>query len=149
MANIEERVETLVSAPISDLGYQLYDVIYVKEGKDWYLRIFIDSSTGISLEDCEKVNNAIEGLLDDANLIKEQYFLEVSSCGVEKVLRKDWHLQECIGQMVTLSLFKPIDGKKEITGTLTSFDENVVTLEELSIERKDISIMKKYYDWGN
>ena len=83
MANIEERVEALVSTPITDLGYRLYDVLYVKEGKDYFLRIFIDNSTGISLEDCEKVNNAINDLLDNANIIKEQYFLEVSSCGVE------------------------------------------------------------------
>jgi len=149
MANIEERVETLVSDVISDLGYRLYDVVYVKEGKDWYLRIFIDNSTGISVEDCEKVNNAIDDLLDNANIIKDQYFLEVSSCGVERVLRKDWHLEECIGQDIVLSLFKPIDGKKEITGTLKSFDESVITLEELSVPRKDISMIKKYYDWGN
>ena len=76
------------------------------------MRIFIDNSTGISLEDCEKVNNAINDLLDNANIIKEQYFLEVSSCGVEKVLRKDWHLTECVGEKITMSLFKPIDGKK-------------------------------------
>lgn len=149
MANVEERVEALVSTPITDLGYRLYDVLYVKEGKDYFLRIFIDNSTGISLEDCEKVNNAINDLLDNANIIKEQYFLEVSSCGVEKVLRKDWHLTECVGEKITLSLFKPIDEKKEITGTLKSFDENEIVLEELSLERKNIALIKKYYDWGN
>ena len=89
MANIEERVEELVKNPIEKLGYKLYDVQYVKEGKDYFLRIFIDNSeNSISLEDCEKVNNEIEPLLDTADYIKEQYFLEVSSTGIERIIRK-------------------------------------------------------------
>ena len=149
MANIEERIESVVKKPIEDLGYRLYDVIYTKEGKDWYLRIFIENEVGISLEDCEKVNNAIDELLDQANVIKDPYFLEVSSTGVEKVLRKDWHLSETLGEKVIVSLFKPMNGKKEIISTLKSFNETDIELEELTIPRKDISMIKKYYDWGN
>ena len=149
MANIEERVENVVKKPIEDLGYRLYDVIYTKEGKEWYLRIFIENEKGISLEDCEKVNNAIDELLDQANVIKDPYFLEVSSTGVEKVLRKDWHLSETLGEKVIVSLFKPMNGKKEIISTLKSFNETEIELEELTIPRKDISMIKKYYDWGN
>lgn len=149
MANIEERVENVVKKPIEDLGYRLYDVIYTKEGKEWYLRIFIENEKGISLEDCEKVNNAIDELLDQANVIKDPYFLEVSSTGVEKVLRKDWHLSEAIGDKVVISLFKPINNQKEILGILKGFNETDIELEELTIPRKDISMIKKYYDWGN
>jgi len=149
MASIEERVETLISPVVNSLGYRLYDVIYVKEGKDWYLRIFIENDAGISLSDCETVNNAIDELLDNAEVIKDQYFLEVSSTGVEKLIRKDWQLSEVIGEKITLSLFRPIEGKKEIIGTLKSFNESVIELEEISVERKDISMIKKYYDWGN
>ena len=141
MANIEERGESVVKKPI--------EVIYTKEGKDWYLRIFIENEVGISLEDCEKVNNAIDELLDQANVIKDPYFLEVSSTGVEKVLRKDWHLSETLGEKVIVSLFKPMNGKKEIISTLKSFNETDIELEELTIPRKDISMIKKYYDWGN
>ena len=79
MTNIESKVESLIIKPIENLGYELYDVEYVKEGKDYFLRIYIESENGISLDDCEKVNNEITDLLDSANYIKEQYFLEVSS----------------------------------------------------------------------
>jgi len=79
VTNIESKVESLIIKPIENLGYELYDVEYVKEGKDYFLRIYIESENGISLDDCEKVNNEITDLLDSANYIKEQYFLEVSS----------------------------------------------------------------------
>ena len=79
MTNIESKVESLIIKQVENLGYELYDVEYVKEGKDYFLRIYIESENGISLDDCEKVNNEITDLLDSANYIKEQYFLEVSS----------------------------------------------------------------------
>lgn len=88
MTNIEKKVESLIINEIEKLGYELYDVEYVKEGKDYYLRIYIDSEKGISLDDCEKVNNAINDLLDSADYIKEQYFLEVSSTRSGKSVKK-------------------------------------------------------------
>lgn len=88
MTNIENKVEELITKPIEKLGYELYDVEYVKEGKDYFLRIYIDSNTGISLDDCEKVNNEITDLLDTADYIKEQYFLEVSSTRSGKSTKK-------------------------------------------------------------
>ena len=88
MTNIESKVECLIQKKIEDLGYELYDVEYVKEGKDYFLRIYIDSSKGISLDDCEKVNNEITDLLDEADYIKEQYFLEVSSTRNRKEVKK-------------------------------------------------------------
>ena len=110
MSNIEEKVENLVKKPIEDLGYSLYDVQYVKEGQDYYLRIFIEKPNGsIDLNDCEKVNDGINDLLDKADYIKEQYFLEVSSTGLEKVLRRDEHLEQNIGKNVEVKLFKAVD----------------------------------------
>ena len=88
MTNTESKVESLIIKPIEKLGYELYDVEYVKEGKDYFLRIYIDSEKGISLDDCEKVNNEITDLLDSANYIKEQYFLEVSSTRNRKSIKK-------------------------------------------------------------
>ena len=113
MASIEEKVEELLVKPITDLGYKLYDVQYSKEGKEYYLRVFIDSPKGIDLSDCEKVSNEINDILDSADYIKEQYFLEVSSPGVERVLRKNEHLNENIDKEVEIKLFKPIEGNKE------------------------------------
>ena len=112
MANIEEKVENLIHKTIEDLGYELYDVVYEKEAQDYYLRIFIDKPEGISLEDCEKVNDAINDMLDEANYIKDQYFLEVSSPGIERVLRKDKHLEQNILKEVEIKLFRPIEKQK-------------------------------------
>lgn len=151
MANIEEKVENLLTTIINDLGYELYDVEYAKEGKDYFLRIFIDKPEGIDLNDCEKVNNAINDILDEADYIKEQYFLEVSSPGIEKILRKDKHLQANIGNLVEIKLFKPIDKQKAIQGNLKDFNKEKLTIEkndgDITIERKNISVIKTIYDW--
>ena len=132
---------------VTNLGYKLYDVIYEKEAKDYYLRIFIDSENGISLEDCEKVNNAITEILDEKDYIKDQYFLEVSSPGIERVLRKDWQLEENIGQEVEIKLFKPFNGEKLITGILNGFSEETINIDEQEIPRKDISLIKIKFNW--
>ena len=131
MANIEEKVEKLVKPIIENIGYELYDVEYAKEGKDYFLRIFIDNKNGIDLNDCEKVNDSITDVLDEANYIKEQYFLEVSSPGIERVLRKEKHLKENIGKRILVKLFKKDEnGKKEYEGKLQSFDEQFLILEQ-------------------
>ena len=152
MANIEEKVEDLVKNNIEDLGYELYDVEYAKEGKNYFLRIFIDNQKGIDLEDCEKVNDGIMDLLDKADYIKEQYFLEVSSPGIERTLRKEKHLNSNIGKEVEVSLFKPIENKKKIDGILKDFTKNEIILEsqnnEIILERKNISLIKTKYNWN-
>ena len=122
MASIEERVETLIRPSIEKIGYDLYDVEYAKEGKNYFLRVFIDKTEGIDLEDCEKVNNEINELLDKADYIKEQYFLEVSSPGIERVLKKDRHLEQNIGKEIHVKLFKKDENsKKEYQGILQNF----------------------------
>ncbi|MBQ6991945.1 MAG: ribosome maturation factor RimP [Clostridia bacterium] len=151
MANIEQNIEKLVENNINELGYELYDVEYVKEGKDYFLRIYIDSDKGISLEDCEKVSNSITEIIDTADYIKDQYFLEVSSTGVERVLKKDKHLKENIGSKVQIKLFKPHENKKVYDGILDDFNENYIEIkienENIQIERKNISQIKTIYDW--
>mgnify|MGYP006065595241 FL=1 len=152
LSKIEEKVESLIKDKIEHIGYELYDVEYVKEGKDYYLRIFIDSPNGIDLNDCEKVNNEINDLLDEADYIKEAYFLEVSSPGVERVLKKDKHLEANIGTEVNVKLFKKDDlGKKEYKGILKNFDKEKITIEtegkNIEIERKNISQIKTVYNW--
>lgn len=151
MANIEQNIEKLVENNINELGYELYDVEYVKEGKDYFLRIHIDSDKGISLEDCEKVSNSITEIIDTADYIKDQYFLEVSSTGVERVLKKDKHLKENIGSKVQIKLFKPHKNKKVYDGILDDFNENYIEIkienENIQIERKNISQIKTIYDW--
>lgn len=151
MASIEERVENLLEKTINDLGYTLYDVEYAKEAKNYFLRIFIDKADGIDLNDCEKVNNAITELLDEADYIKDMYFLEVSSPGIERVLRKDKHLKQYIGEEIEVSLFKSINGNKQMQGILESFDSENIALkynnETIEIPRKGISLIKTVYNW--
>ena len=149
MANIEEKVENLLKAKIESIGYELYDVEYSKEGKNYYLRIFIDKPNGIDLNDCEKVNNEITDILDKADYIKEQYFLEVSSPGIERILKKDRHLEQNIGNEINIKLFKKDEnGKKEYQGILKGFNENEIKLEdEVNIDRKNIAQIKTVYNW--
>lgn len=151
MASIETKIEALIEPIILELNYELYDVEYTKEGKDYYLRVYIDNKKGINLDDCEKVNNAISNILDEADYIKEQYFLEVSSCGLERVLRKDKHLASNIGKNIEINLFKSLDGKKQYRGILNSFDKEIITIiiEDLQkkIERKKIAQIKTIYEW--
>ena len=149
MASIEERVESLIKQKIENIGYDLYDVEYSKEGKNYFLRIFIDKPEGIDLNDCEKVNDEINELLDEADYIKEQYFLEVSSPGIERVLRKDKHLEKNIGKEVNIKLFKKDEkGKKEYQGVLKEFNDHVIIIEDnISIERKNIAQIKTIYNW--
>ena len=147
MSKIETNVENLIKPIVEEIGYKLYDDIYEKEGKDYFLRIFIDNEKGISLEDCEKVNNAITGVLDEKDYIKEQYFLEVSSPGVERILRKDWQIKENIGQNVEVKLFKPLNGEKVITGTLKDLNDESIIIDDIEIPRKDISLIKIKFEW--
>ena len=153
MAKIEEKVEELVKEKIENIGYSLYDVEYAKEGPNYYLRIYIDKPDGIDLNDCEKVNDEINDLLDQADYIKEQYFLEVSSPGIERTLKKDKHLEKNIGKEVNIKLFKKDEnGIKEYQGILKNFDTENITIEtqtneEKQIQRKSIAQIRTVYEW--
>ena len=152
MAKIEEKVEDLITSKIEGLGYSLYDVEYVKEGKDYYLRVYIDKENGIDLNDCELVSNNITEILDQADYIKEQYFLEVSSPGIERVLKKDKHLQKNLENKVSVKLFKPIENQKQYVGILKSFDVENVEIENLDkiikLPRTNIAQIKTVYTWN-
>ena len=152
MASIEEKVEKLIKPHIEKMGYDLYDVEYAKEGKNYFLRIFIDKKeAGIDLEDCEKVSNEINDILDEADYIKEQYFLEVSSPGIERILKKDKHLEQNRGKEIHVKLFKKDEnGQKEYQGILQGFNEEKITIEieeKIEIERKNIAQIKTIYQW--
>ena len=154
MANIEEKVESLIKKRVEDIGYELYDVIYLKEWKNYILRIVIDKPEGITLEDCEKVNNEITDMIDEANYIKEQYFFEVSSPGLERVLRKEWQLKKYIGEEVEIRLFKKDENNfKQYDGILKSVENEYLEIEQeekiYKIDRKNISQVKTIYNEGN
>ena len=151
MTKLEENIQTLLNPEIESLGYELYDVIYVKEAKDFYLKIFIDKESGISIEDCEKVSNVISDILDKEDPIKEQYFLEVSSAGLERVLRSDKHLKDNIGKEIEVKLFKNYENQKVYEGILKDFDNVTITIDVennlINLDRKNIAIIKTIYRW--
>ena len=149
--NITAKVTELVENIINDLGYDLYDVEYLKEGKDYILRITIDNDKGINIEDCEKVSNAINDILDSADYIKDQYNLEVSSPGLERILKKDKHFEKQIGNEVYIKLYKSVNGLKEVQGILKEYNPEKLILdvdnEKIEIECKDIAIAKTIFNW--
>ena len=151
MTAIETKIKELVEPIIDNLGYSIYDIIYEKEGKDNFLRIFIDKKEQITIQDCERVNNAITDILDEKDIIKMQYFLEVSSPGLERRIRDDKHLEMFIGDKIEVHLFKAIKKDKIISGILKSYDKDKITLEvekeEISIDKNNISKMKNVYNW--
>jgi len=124
----------------------LYDVLYLKEGQNRILRIVIDSDEGISLDDCEKVDNEIKEIIDEIDLIDEQYYLEVSSPGIERLLRKDWQLKDAIGELVDLKLFKKNENlNKSYIGVLEEVTEDFIRIDNIIIDRKNIAQIKTAY----
>lgn len=133
-ANIAERVEALIAPTVTELGYRIWDVEYVKEGAEWYLRITLDHEDGIDIDDCEKVSRAINPIIDEADPIEDFYYLEVSSPGLERVLRKPEHYEAAIGCDVELRLFAPDENKrKSYTGELIAYENNALTINEAGI----------------
>ena len=117
-------VKALAEPVAQELGYELWDVEFVKEGADYFLRITIDSDEGITIDDCERMHRAIDPILDDADPIESSYHLEVSSPGVERELKTDRHVEVCEGWDVEVRLYAPIDGAKTFTGELLPLGED-------------------------
>lgn len=151
MSKIEETVWSYIEPKVNELGLSIYDIDYVKEGTNWYLRVFIDKDEGISIEDCENVSRAIDPLLDELNPIKTAYSLEVSSPGIERVIRRDEHFQRYIGEKVEVSLFKPINDMKKIECILKDSNNDEITVNyennDIKIDRKNISLVKTIYEF--
>ena len=153
LAKIEEKVERLIKKDVQEKGYEIYDIEYVKEGSEYYLRIFIENpEKNISIEDCEIVNNIVNEILDKEDIIKTQYYLEISSTGVEKKLRKHEHFEKAIGKTIKIKLFKKNqEGKKEYEGILKKADLEEITIEEngktVNVSIKEIAHANTVYNW--
>ena len=147
MTSLEKKIEDLVKPIIENLGYKVYDVIYQKEGKDNYLRIFIDSNKGIDLNDCEKVNDSVNDILDEKDYIKAQYYLEISSPGVERNLRRDEQFMDSINKNIEVHLYNNINNNKIITGILNECNDNNIVVNNIKIEKSNIASAKTIYNW--
>ncbi len=155
-----EEIETFITeltAPLLEgTGICLVDVEYVRE-KDWYLRIFIDKPGGIEIDDCQFVSEKLAGLLDEKDPIKEKYYLEVSSPGIDRPLKKDSDFEANYGKKVDIRFFSPWEGTKELTGTLVSHTGKELTVkrinkgreekEPITIERALIAMVRPHVDF--
>ena len=131
----------LALSAAQQLGTEVYDIEYRKEGKDYYLRIFIDKDGGVGIDDCERYSRLISPMLDSEDPIKENYILEVSSPGMFRKLTSERHFEKYIGSRVEVKLFKSENGKKSVTGTLKGYSQGTVAVltddgEEKTIEKE-------------
>ncbi len=131
----ESRTESLLLPIAQDKGVEIYDVEYVKEGSEWYLRAYIDKPEGVNIIDCENVSRALSDALDAADFIPDAYILEVSSPGLGRTLKKDRHLEKSIGAEVEVKLFQGIDKCKDFAGVLESFTDKELTILENEVPR--------------
>lgn len=150
--DLERRTEELASGVLEKLGLSLYDVEYVKEGKDHYLRVFIDREGGVSVEDCENVSREMNPLLDKEDAFLDPYIFEVSSPGLTRTLKKDRHFEKSLGEAVEVKLFEPQEKQKEWEGTLETFDHDTVTIrteegKEMTFKRSGIASIKLLFQF--
>ena len=147
---IVSLVAPIADRVASELGYFVWDVDYVKEGTEWFLRIDIDKEGGVGIEDCEKFSRAIDPLLDEENPIEDRYTLQISSPGIEREIKNDFHMEHCLGETVQVRLYAPLNGFKEYVGELVSYTSEAVTLEvdgPVEIPRKAIGKMNIYFEF--
>lgn len=146
-SEIVDRVEKMVTAITDEKGYEMVDVEYVKEAGQFYLRVVVDKEGGISLNECEEVSRGLSPKLDENDFIKENYYLEVSSPGIDRALKRDKEFVKYKGRDVEIKLYKAIDGVKQFEGELVGLDEenNIVVIinnEEMKFNRKDVAIIR-------
>ena len=147
----EKQTEEILR-PITEMfQIDIYDVEYVKEGSEYYLRVYIDKPGGVDINDCVKVSRALSDKMDEEDFIADAYILEVSSPGLGRTLKKEKHLEKSIGMEVDIKTFRPVDGCKEFTGTLQSYDQDSVTVlineNEKNFAKTDIALIRLAFDF--
>lgn len=144
MAKVTDLTAALATPFVEAQGCSLWDVEYVKEAGQWYLRVYIDKEGGIAIEDCEQVSRPLSDALDQQDPIEGSYTLEVSSAGADRALKKPEHFEAFLGTLVDVKLYRTREGSKELTGTLTAYEAGTVTLtlateEVVVLEKKDMA----------
>ena len=145
--NYEARTEELL-LPIAEANQvEIYDIEYVKEGSDWYLRAYIDKEGGVTINDCEAVSRALSDALDAEDFVEDAYILEVSSPGLGRLLKKDKHFSRSLMEEVEIKTYKPVSGGKEFSGRLAAFDDRTITIlpeegGELVFDRSDVAAVR-------
>jgi len=150
-ADIEQRVEAMVMPIIEEGHFELVDVEYVKEGSNFYLRVFADKEGGINIDDCVWISRALEAKLDEEDFISDAYILEVSSPGLGRPLKKEKDFKRSVGKDIDIKLYKAVDQQKEFTGVLTGYTPTEIVLEidgeEKTFSRKDLALIRLALDF--
>lgn len=143
---ITELVESFAAPVVQGLGLELWDVEYVREGADWFLRIYIDKQGGVDIDDCEKVSRALDPILDEKDPIADSYHFEVCSAGLERVLKRPRDFERFMGQPVLVKLYRPRDGAKEFPGTLEAYEDGAVTIASaagsVTFEKSEVALVR-------
>ena len=148
----EQKTESFLLPILEELQFELVDVEYVKEGKEFYLRAYIDKPGGITIEDCVEVSRRMNEILDREDYIPDAYTFEVSSPGLDRPLKKEKDFARSIGKKVEIRLYKAVNGQKEYMGILKAYDENQVIIAQeddsgISIERADIALIRLAFEF--
>ena len=148
----ERKTEQLLEPILAENHFELYDVEYVKEGGNWYLRAYIDKEAGITVDDCVLVSRALSELLDRHDFIADSYVLEVSSPGLGRQLKKDKHFERSLGEEVEVKLYKAVNKQKEYVGLLKAYNTSTITLEfednsTMDFARADIAMVRLTFDF--
>ncbi len=149
-----DAVDALLRPVVTQMGYELDEVEFIKEHGNWVLTLYIEKpDSTVTLDDCEAVSRAVDPILDEADPIEQAYYLSVSSIGIDRPLKKERDYERNLGNRITAKLYAPQKGKKEFTGELTAYDEASFTLNidgsEMKILRKDASSVKPYIDFNS
>ena len=146
-SNTASRVELLLTDTAKELYFEIAVVEFVKEGQNYYLRVYLDKEGGITINDCELFSKAAEKILDEKDPIEQAYIFEVSSPGLDRPLKKDSDFEKYKGEIIDIKLYKPFNGSKEYQGELKGLiDKNIVIIddngEEISFERKSVASVR-------
>ncbi len=150
--NYEQKAEAMLEPIVSEKGFELVDVEYVKEGGTWYLRAYIDKEGGITIDDCETVSRAFSERLDQEDYIEDAYIMEVSSPGLGRPLKKEKDYARSMGKELEIRTYRAIDKQKEFYGILTAYDNNSVTIEmedgsERTFAKNEIALIRLAFDF--
>lgn len=147
----EEKTIEYLAPILEELGLRLWDVVFSKEGKEYYLSAFIDKDGGVTVQDCEAVSSRMNEILDREDYIREPYTFVVSSPGLDRPLKRERDFMNSLGREVDIRTYRALDGQKEFSGTLKSYDKDTVTVDtadgEQTFQRKEISVIRLAFDF--
>ena len=143
---IKDQVTEFANPVVESFGCKLWDVEYVREGSERYLRIYIDKDGGVDIDDCEKIHRAIDPILDEKDPITESYHFEVSSAGLERALKRPSDFEQFMGSAVLVKLYRPRNGLKEIPGFLRGYEDGKITVEAgketITFQKSEVALVR-------